>query len=122
MTTVAESVYRAFVYMNRDDDVCLSFATKVADDDKELRGNTVYFLTKTLSKVASVPADLAAAVIFAIHSAGGGFDQSVDLTQAFLAPGYRVVAPSRFGYLRTPLPETHRQRLKPAPMPVCSMH
>lgn len=43
-------------------------------------------------------------VVFAIHGAGGGFDQSLDLTQAFLAPGYRVVAPSRFGYLRTPLP------------------
>jgi pimeloyl-ACP methyl ester carboxylesterase len=42
--------------------------------------------------------------IFAIHGAGGGFDQSLDLAKDFLAPGYRVVAPSRFGYLRTPLP------------------
>ncbi|HXY50287.1 MAG TPA: alpha/beta hydrolase [Terriglobales bacterium] len=43
-------------------------------------------------------------VIFAIHGAGGGFDQSLDLARAFLIPGYRIVAPSRFGYLRTPLP------------------
>jgi len=43
-------------------------------------------------------------VIFAIHGAGGGFDQSLDLARAFLDPGYRVIAPSRFGYLRTPLP------------------
>lgn len=43
-------------------------------------------------------------VIFAIHGAGGGFDQSLDLARAFLAPGFRVVAPSRFGYLRTPTP------------------
>jgi pimeloyl-ACP methyl ester carboxylesterase len=43
-------------------------------------------------------------VIFAIHGAGGGFDQSLELARDFLPPGYRVVAPSRFGYLRTPLP------------------
>ena len=44
-------------------------------------------------------------VIFAIHGAGGGFDQSLDLARDFLPAGYRVVAPSRFGYLRTPLPD-----------------
>jgi len=43
-------------------------------------------------------------VIFAIHGAGGGFDQSLELAKDFLPAGYRVVAPSRFGYLRTPLP------------------
>jgi pimeloyl-ACP methyl ester carboxylesterase len=43
-------------------------------------------------------------VIFAIHGAGGGYDQSLDLARAFLAPEFRVIAPSRFGYLRTPLP------------------
>jgi 2-hydroxy-6-oxonona-2,4-dienedioate hydrolase len=43
-------------------------------------------------------------VIFAIHGAGGGFDQSLELARNFLPSGFRVVAPSRFGYLRTPLP------------------
>ena len=43
-------------------------------------------------------------VIFAIHGAGGGFDQSLELARDFLPLGYRIVAPSRFGYLRTPLP------------------
>lgn len=42
--------------------------------------------------------------ILAIHGAGGGFDQSLDLARDFLGAGFRVVAPSRFGYLRTPLP------------------
>jgi pimeloyl-ACP methyl ester carboxylesterase len=42
--------------------------------------------------------------ILAIHGAGGGFDQSLDLAQDVLGPGFRVIAPSRFGYLRTPLP------------------
>ena len=43
-------------------------------------------------------------VIFAIHGAGGGFDQSLELARDFMPAGYRVIAPSRFGYLRTPLP------------------
>jgi 2-hydroxy-6-oxonona-2,4-dienedioate hydrolase len=42
--------------------------------------------------------------ILAIHGAGGGFDQSLDLARDFLGAGFRVVAPSRFGYLRTPMP------------------
>ncbi len=42
--------------------------------------------------------------ILGIHGAGGGFDQTLDLAKNFLDPGYRRVAPSRFGYLRTPLP------------------
>ena len=42
--------------------------------------------------------------ILAIHGAGGGFDQSLELARDFLGGGFRVVAPSRFGYLRTPLP------------------
>lgn len=42
--------------------------------------------------------------ILAIHGAGGGFDQSLDLARDFLGAGFRVVAPSRFGYLSTPMP------------------
>jgi pimeloyl-ACP methyl ester carboxylesterase len=43
------------------------------------------------------------AVLF-IHGAGGGFDQGLGLGAAFLGDGYRIIAPSRFGYLGTPLP------------------
>ncbi|HET8772165.1 MAG TPA: alpha/beta hydrolase [Thermoanaerobaculia bacterium] len=39
-----------------------------------------------------------------IHGAGGGFDQGLELGRALLGDGYRVIAPSRFGYLGTPLP------------------
>ena len=42
--------------------------------------------------------------VLVVHGAGGGFDQGLDLGRAFLGDGYRVVAPSRFGYLGTPLP------------------
>lgn len=39
-----------------------------------------------------------------IHGAGGGFDQSLAFGQPLLRAGFRVFAPSRFGYLRTPVP------------------
>jgi 2-hydroxy-6-oxonona-2,4-dienedioate hydrolase len=40
-----------------------------------------------------------------IHGSGGGFDQGLALGEALAPPGARVVAPSRFGYLRSPLPD-----------------
>jgi 2-hydroxy-6-oxonona-2,4-dienedioate hydrolase len=39
-----------------------------------------------------------------VHGAGGGFDQGLAFGAALAACGYRVIAMSRFGYLRTPLP------------------
>ena len=38
------------------------------------------------------------------HGIGGGFDQGLGLAQAYLGDGYKVIAPSRFGYHGTPLP------------------
>jgi len=38
------------------------------------------------------------------HGAGGGYDEGLDLTRDLTQRGFRVVAVSRFGYLRTPLP------------------
>lgn len=38
------------------------------------------------------------------HGAGGGFDQGLALGRMFLGDAYRIIAPSRFGYLGTPLP------------------
>lgn len=37
-----------------------------------------------------------------IHGAGGGYDQGL-LIARDLGPGFRVIAPSRFGYLKTPI-------------------
>ena len=42
--------------------------------------------------------------ILIIHGAGGGFDQGLALGASLAANGYRVIAISRFGYLRTPAP------------------
>jgi 2-hydroxy-6-oxonona-2,4-dienedioate hydrolase len=42
--------------------------------------------------------------VLLVHGAGGGFDQSMMAAGNELAQTARVIAPSRFGYLRTPLP------------------
>src|SRR5439155_8391596 len=42
--------------------------------------------------------------VLLVHGAGGGYDQLLDMARELAAAGVRVVAPSRFGYLRTPLP------------------
>jgi pimeloyl-ACP methyl ester carboxylesterase len=50
----------------------------------------------------SGPADAPALLL--VHGSGGGFDQGLALGQSLAPPGFRLVAPSRFGYLRSPLP------------------
>lgn len=42
--------------------------------------------------------------VLVVHGAGGGFDQGLDFGAALVERGFRVIAMSRFGYLRTPLP------------------
>ncbi|TIT93020.1 MAG: alpha/beta hydrolase, partial [Mesorhizobium sp.] len=44
--------------------------------------------------------------LLSIHGAGGGFDQGLALAANLVGGGgFRVIAPSRFGYLRTPVPK-----------------
>jgi len=42
--------------------------------------------------------------VLVVHGAGGGFDQGLDIGAPLVAQGFRVIAMSRFGYLRTPMP------------------
>jgi 2-hydroxy-6-oxonona-2,4-dienedioate hydrolase len=42
--------------------------------------------------------------ILAVHGAGGGFDQGLEVARPLVRSGFRVIAMSRFGYLQTPLP------------------
>ena len=42
--------------------------------------------------------------VLLVHGAGGGFDQTIEFGGELARRGYRVIAMSRFGYLRTPLP------------------
>jgi 2-hydroxy-6-oxonona-2,4-dienedioate hydrolase len=40
-----------------------------------------------------------------LHGTGGGFDQGLLISAGLVARGFSVIAPSRFGYLGTPLPQ-----------------
>jgi pimeloyl-ACP methyl ester carboxylesterase len=42
--------------------------------------------------------------VLIVHGAGGGIDQGLDFGEPLATCGFRVIAMSRFGYLRTPLP------------------
>lgn len=45
--------------------------------------------------------------LLAVHGSGGGFDQGMAFAAPLVAEGIRVIAMSRFGYLRTPMPADH---------------
>ena len=42
--------------------------------------------------------------VLVVHGAGGGYDQGLFISEIFLSEDFRVIAPSRYGFLRTPLP------------------
>ena len=42
--------------------------------------------------------------LLVVHGAGGGYDQGLEFGEPLIRSGFRVIAMSRFGYLRTPLP------------------
>src|SRR5262245_5968677 len=42
--------------------------------------------------------------LLSIHGAGGGYDQGLANVADLVGEGFHVIAPSRFGYLRTPVP------------------
>jgi 2-hydroxy-6-oxonona-2,4-dienedioate hydrolase len=42
--------------------------------------------------------------VLVVHGAGGGYDQGILTAQMMVGAGFRFIIPSRFGFLRTPLP------------------
>lgn len=45
--------------------------------------------------------------VLSIHGTGGGWDQGLAGANGLVPLGHHVIAPSRFGYLRTPMPQDH---------------
>ncbi len=43
--------------------------------------------------------------VLMVHGTGGGFDQGLGASEPLIAAGYRIIAPSRFGYLRSAFPQ-----------------
>lgn len=42
--------------------------------------------------------------ILMVHGTGGGFDQGLTFTEGLVRNGFKIIAPSRFGYLRSDFP------------------
>jgi len=42
--------------------------------------------------------------VLVVHGAGGGYDQGLEFGAPLVKSGFRIIAMSRFGYLRTPMP------------------
>jgi pimeloyl-ACP methyl ester carboxylesterase len=61
----------------------------------------------TIAKTAAGPIEYAergdGRALLMVHGAGGGYDQGLLLAED-IGKEFRVIAPSRFGYLRTPVP------------------
>lgn len=45
------------------------------------------------------------APVLVVHGSGGGFDQGLEMAAPLAGAGYRLIAPSRFGYLRSDFPD-----------------
>jgi 2-hydroxy-6-oxonona-2,4-dienedioate hydrolase len=43
--------------------------------------------------------------VLVVHGAGGGYDQGLWIAWDSVGDGFHIITPSRFGYLRTPLPQ-----------------
>lgn len=91
VAVVAASV---LVFLSYDDDISRA-------RDKVSRGgriaNTTVGPIEYAEKGAGIP-------LLSIHGAGGGYDQGLANVADLVGDGFRVIAPSRFGYLGTPIP------------------
>jgi 2-hydroxy-6-oxonona-2,4-dienedioate hydrolase len=43
--------------------------------------------------------------VLLVHGAGGGYDQGLLIGENYVGDGHRFIAPSRFGYVRSSIPE-----------------
>ncbi|MFB3829823.1 MAG: alpha/beta fold hydrolase [Bryobacteraceae bacterium] len=52
--------------------------------------------------------------VLTLHGAGGGYDQGLWAARMALGEGYKLIAVSRYGYLRTPIPPRASVRMQAA--------
>ena len=80
----------------------LQFQRDLAAAEKRLKHES-QFIETTVGPIVYGTAGEGPPVLV-IHGAGGGFDQSLHTAKMF-GDGFQWIAPSRFGYLGTPLPK-----------------
>jgi pimeloyl-ACP methyl ester carboxylesterase len=81
----------------------VSFSAATAAAQRRVSGRSALMRTRFGGLEYAVEGQGSAALLM-IHGTGGGFDQGLALSDRLRARGLRVVAPSRFGYLRSDFP------------------
>ncbi|MCP4613052.1 MAG: alpha/beta hydrolase [Planctomycetes bacterium] len=62
-------------------------------------------VVETASGPIEVAIEGAGQPVLSIHGGLGGYDQGLLAARTMIGEGYKIIAPSRFGYLRTPMPK-----------------
>jgi pimeloyl-ACP methyl ester carboxylesterase len=79
-----------------------AYATELALARARTRGRSVVFECRFGAMEYAVAGK--GRPVLMIHGTGGGFDQGLDFAAPLSAAAWRVIAPSRFGYLRSAFP------------------
>jgi pimeloyl-ACP methyl ester carboxylesterase len=80
-----------------------AYGAEVARAKARTRGRSEVFESRFGAMEYAV--DGAGPPVLMVHGTGGGFDQGLVLAEGVVGAGWRVVAPSRFGYLRSGFPD-----------------
>jgi 2-hydroxy-6-oxonona-2,4-dienedioate hydrolase len=91
---VAIAVGSVLVFLAYDDDIS---RTRAAVTGGGRMANTAAGPIEYAERGVGIP-------LLSIHGAGGGYDQGLSNAAELVGEGFRVIAPSRFGYLGTPVP------------------
>jgi len=83
--------------------VGVTFRRDVREEERQLAGRSDVMATSHGRLEYTIAGEGPAMLM--IHGTGGGFDQALTFTEAFQRRGHRVIAPSRFGYLRSDFPD-----------------
>lgn len=78
------------------------FATALRDHRARVSRDS-HIVASTFGQIEFATAGQGVPVLI-IHGAGGGFDQALSIAGRLATSGYRLIAPSRFGYLRSSSP------------------
>ncbi len=74
-------------------------------NDQRTRVQTGSIVTTTGRGLVEYAVAGAGTPVLALHGTGGGWDQGLHATAGLIPHGFRIIAPSRLGYLRTPMPD-----------------
>jgi pimeloyl-ACP methyl ester carboxylesterase len=89
--------------------VFLLFALTYPDYHREMSSTKERLITSEILKTPDGEIEYAVkgegTPVLLLHGAGGGFDQGLWMSKVFLEDKYKFISVSRYGYLRSPIPD-----------------